>query len=79
MPCSAALALGGSPSAMFSTTLSAASAASAGGGSSAGRASNVDLAKEFTNMIVTQRGFQANSRVITTTDQMLEELVNLKR
>jgi fagellar hook-basal body proteins len=41
--------------------------------------SNVDLAKEFTNMIVTQRGFQANSRVITTTDQMLEELVNLKR
>lgn len=41
--------------------------------------SNVDLAKEFTNMIITQRGFQANSRVITTTDQMLEELVNLKR
>lgn len=41
--------------------------------------SNVDLAKEFTNMITTQRGFQANSRVITTTDQMLEELVNLKR
>ncbi len=41
--------------------------------------SNVDLGKEFTNMIVTQRGFQANSRVITTTDQMLEELVNLKR
>lgn len=41
--------------------------------------SNVDLGREFTNMIVTQRGFQANSRVITTTDQMLEELVNLKR
>ncbi len=41
--------------------------------------SNVDLAAEFTNMITTQRGFQANSRVITTTDQMLEELVNLKR
>lgn len=41
--------------------------------------SNVDLGKEFTNMIVTQRGFQANSRVISTTDQMLEELVNLKR
>ncbi|MCK5129114.1 MAG: flagellar hook-basal body complex protein [Clostridiales bacterium] len=41
--------------------------------------SNVDLANEFTDMIVTQRGFQANSRIITTTDQMLEELVNLKR
>ncbi len=41
--------------------------------------SNVDLAAEFTDMIVTQRGFQANSRVITTTDSMLEELVNLKR
>jgi flagellar hook protein FlgE len=41
--------------------------------------SNVDLAQEFTDMIVTQRGFQANSRIITTTDQMLEELVNLKR
>ncbi|MCH5264873.1 MAG: flagellar hook-basal body complex protein [Lachnospiraceae bacterium] len=41
--------------------------------------SDVDLATEFTSMIVTQRGFQANSRVITTTDTMLEELVNLKR
>lgn len=41
--------------------------------------SNVDLTSEFTNMIVTQRGFQANSRIITTTDQMLEELVNIKR
>ena len=41
--------------------------------------SNVDLASEFTNMIVTQRGFQANGRVITTSDQMLEEVVNLKR
>lgn len=41
--------------------------------------SNVDLGKEFTDMIITQRGFQANSRVITTADQMLEELVNLKR
>jgi flagellar hook protein FlgE len=41
--------------------------------------SNVDLADEFTNMIVTQRGFQANSRIITTSDSMLEELVNLKR
>lgn len=41
--------------------------------------SNVDLATELTNMIITQRGFQANSRVITTSDTMLEELVNLKR
>lgn len=41
--------------------------------------SNVDLSKEFTDMIVTQRGFQANSRVITTSDQILEELINLKR
>ena len=41
--------------------------------------SDVDLATEFTNMITTQRGFQANSRVITTSDTMLEELINLKR
>lgn len=41
--------------------------------------SNVDLANEFTEMITTQRGFQANSRIITTSDSMLEELVNLKR
>ncbi len=41
--------------------------------------SNVDLAQEFTSMIVAQRGFQANGRVITTSDQLLEELVNLKR
>ena len=41
--------------------------------------SNVDLAAEFTDMIVTQRGFQANSRIITTSDSLLEELVNLKR
>ena len=41
--------------------------------------SNVNLSDEFTNMIVTQRGFQASSRLITTTDTMLEELVNLKR
>lgn len=41
--------------------------------------SNVDLAGEFTSMITTQRGFQANSRVITTSDTMLEELINLKR
>ncbi len=41
--------------------------------------SNVDLSQQFTDMITTQRGFQANSRVITTTDEMLQELVNLKR
>lgn len=41
--------------------------------------SNVDLALEFTEMITTQRGFQANSRVITTSDEMLQELVNIKR
>ncbi len=41
--------------------------------------SNVDLATEFTNMITTQRGFQANSRIITTSDTLLEELINLKR
>lgn len=41
--------------------------------------SNVDLSTEFTDMITTQRGFQANSRIITTSDTMLEELVNLKR
>jgi len=41
--------------------------------------SNVDLSEEFTDMIVTQRGFQANSRIITTSDEMLQELVNLKR
>jgi len=41
--------------------------------------SNVDLSNELTGMIVTQRGFQANSRIITVSDTMLEELVNLKR
>lgn len=41
--------------------------------------SNVDLATEFTQMITTQRGYQANSRVISTSDSILEELVNLKR
>ena len=41
--------------------------------------SNVDLAQQFTDMITTQRGFQANSRIITTTDTLLEELINLKR
>lgn len=41
--------------------------------------SNVDLASQFVNMIMTQRGFQANSRSITTTDSMIEEVVNMKR
>ena len=41
--------------------------------------SNVDLAQEFSDMIVTQRGFQASSRMITVSDTMLEELINLKR
>jgi flagellar hook protein FlgE len=41
--------------------------------------SNVDLAQEFTNLVIAQRGFQANSRVITTSDEILQELVNLKR
>ncbi len=41
--------------------------------------SNVDLSAEFTNLIIAQRGFQANSRVITTSDELLQELVNLKR
>ncbi|MCI9546149.1 MAG: flagellar hook-basal body complex protein [Lachnospiraceae bacterium] len=40
---------------------------------------NVDLAKEFSEMITTQRGFQANTKVITVTDEMLQELVNMKR
>jgi flagellar hook protein FlgE len=41
--------------------------------------SNVDLSREFTEMIVTQRGYQANSRIITVSDTLLEELINLKR
>jgi len=41
--------------------------------------SNVDLAREFTNLIIAQRGFQANSRVITASDELLQDLVNLKR
>lgn len=41
--------------------------------------SNVDLGMEFTNLIIAQRGFQANSRVITSSDEMLQELVNIKR
>ncbi len=47
--------------------------------SSALEMSNVDLAQEFADMITTQRGFQANSRIITTSDELLQELVNLKR
>ena len=41
--------------------------------------SNVDLATEFTDMIVTSRAYQANSRSITTSDEMIQELLNLKR
>jgi len=41
--------------------------------------SNVDLSQQFTQLIMAQRGFQANARTITTSDQMLQELVNLKR
>ncbi|MFZ5826788.1 MAG: flagellar hook protein FlgE [Bacillota bacterium] len=41
--------------------------------------SNVDLAAEFTNMIMTQRGFQANTKMVTTADDMLHELINLRR
>jgi flagellar hook protein FlgE len=53
-----------------------------GAGSTAGgtiEMSNVDLSQTFTNMITAQRGFQANSRVISTADEMLQDLVNLKR
>jgi len=62
--------------------------ANIGAASSAGRGkmvagtlemSNVDLSDQFTDMIVTQRGFQANSRTITTSDQMLQEIISLKR
>lgn len=42
-------------------------------------ASNVDLAQSFSDLIVTQRGFQSNSRIITTSDEVLQELINLKR
>ena len=41
--------------------------------------SNVDLSSEFSDMIVTQRGFQSNSKIITVSDEMLETLVNMKR
>jgi flagellar hook protein FlgE len=71
----------------FSAT-SASGAAAIGAAGSGGRGtvmtgalemSNVDLATQFTGMITAERGFQANSRVITTSDEMLQELVNLKR
>ena len=42
-------------------------------------ASNVDIAKEFTNLIILQRGYQANTRVITTVDEISQETINLKR
>ncbi|HQK94154.1 MAG TPA: flagellar hook-basal body complex protein, partial [Armatimonadota bacterium] len=42
-------------------------------------ASNVDLADQFTKLIIAERGFQANSRIMTTSDEILQELVNLKR
>ena len=41
--------------------------------------SNVDISREFSEMITTQRGFQANTKIITVTDEMLQELVNMKR
>jgi flagellar hook protein FlgE len=41
--------------------------------------SNVDLSEEFTKLIIAQRGFQANARVVTTADQILQEVVNLRR
>jgi flagellar hook protein FlgE len=41
--------------------------------------SNVDITRQFTNMIMAQRGFQANSRIITVSDEMLQDVVNLKR
>lgn len=41
--------------------------------------SNVDLAQEFTNLIIAQRGFQANSRIIMASDEILADLVNIKR
>lgn len=60
----------------------AGTAGSAGRGSLAAgtlEMSNVDLAQEFTNLIIAQRGFQANSRIISSSDEMLQDLVNLKR
>jgi flagellar hook protein FlgE len=46
---------------------------------SALESSNVDLTSEMANMIVVERGFQANSKIITTSDEMLQEVINLKR
>lgn len=73
-------------SSMFRTTVNSGLAqvgvAGSGRGVLAGgtlEMSNVDLAQEFTNLIVAQRGFQANSRVISTSDELLQDLVNLKR
>lgn len=65
-----------------SGTASVGSAGAEGRGTlvpSAVEMSNVDLSQEFTDMIVTQRGFQANSRVITVSDSLLQELIDLKR
>jgi flagellar hook protein FlgE len=41
--------------------------------------SNVDLSREFTEMIITERGFQANTRMVTVSDEMLQEVINMKR
>jgi flagellar hook protein FlgE len=67
---------------MYRQTASSGPAGAAGAGEVMGgvlEMSNVDLAQEFTNLIIAQRGFQANSRVITTSDQVLEDLVNIQR
>jgi flagellar hook protein FlgE len=63
------LAIKGAPGQIVSASLSA----------GALEMSNVDLAEEFVNMIVAQRGFQANARVLTASDDMLSEVVNIKR
>ena len=78
--CSASRATAGRPRAAPAPRASARRAATTRS-STAGQVemSNVDLAQEFTNMISAQRGFQANSRVISTADQMLQDLVNLNR
>ena len=41
--------------------------------------SNIDISNEFTDLIITQRGFQANTKVVTTVDEMLQDLINMKR
>ncbi len=71
---------------MYASTTDSGSAVVGTPGSGVGRIntnsleqSNVDLAQEFVKMITTQRGFQANSKIITTSDEMLQELINLKR